>query len=121
MNVQTSDPKHVDISLSQGVNIVWLDGHQSQYQLEYLRKNCPCATCRNVHGTGTPAAAAAVSAFPMFKAAMKLTSVEAVGRYAVRLQWNDGHNTGIYSFNHLREICPCEECRASGAPTSTNT
>ena len=111
MPPKSSDPKHVDISLSQGITISWSDGHESRYALEHLRSNCPCASCRN-----TPAASAepvaASNPFQMFKPATKLTSAEAVGRYAVRLLWNDGHNTGIYSFAHLRDICPCAACQA---------
>jgi DUF971 family protein len=38
---------------------------------------------------------------------------EAVGNYAVRIHWSDGHNSGIYSWEHLRKICPCAECRAA--------
>ena len=38
--------------------------------------------------------------------------IEEVGTYAVRINWNDGHNTGIYSFEHLRDNCPCAECVA---------
>ncbi len=107
----STDPKHVDISLSQGVSIVWSDGHESQYALEYLRNNCPCATCRNDKKSVAPP-----SSFPMFKPTARLKGAEAVGRYAVQLLWTDGHNTGIYSFAHLREICPCPQCKnQSGA------
>jgi len=105
MPPRNSDPKHVDISLSQGVKISWVDGHESQYTLEYLRKNCPCAACREAAQAPSPP-----SSFPLFKPATRLVHAEAVGRYAVRLLWTDGHNTGIYSFDHLRDICPCPEC-----------
>ncbi len=101
-----SDPKHVDISLSQGMTIQWADGHESHYELEHLRKNCPCANCRDAAHSPAPA-----SPFQMFKPAARLKNAEAVGRYAVRLIWNDGHSAGIYSFEHLREICPCPECK----------
>ena len=37
-------------------------------------------------------------------------NVELVGRYAIQFTWSDGHSTGIYSFDTLREICPCSEC-----------
>ena len=106
MERKNSDPRHVDISLSQGVKIAWTDGHESRYSLDYLRRNCPCATCR-----ATPAAASPPpTAFPLYKPAPRLTQAEAVGRYAFRLLWADGHSTGIYSFDYLREVCPCPEC-----------
>ena len=40
----------------------------------------------------------------------ELTHVEGVGNYAVSLTWQDGHNTGIYSFRLLRSLCPCAAC-----------
>jgi DUF971 family protein len=33
-----------------------------------------------------------------------------VGHYAVQFDFNDGHSTGIFSFEYLRQICPCEAC-----------
>jgi DUF971 family protein len=41
-----------------------------------------------------------------------MLNIEEVGAYAIRIDWSDGHNTGIYSFDHLRSICPCAECQA---------
>jgi len=38
-----------------------------------------------------------------------------VGSYAIRIDWSDGHKTGIYSFDHFRRICPCDQCRAARA------
>jgi DUF971 family protein len=49
----------------------------------------------------------------MYKAKPKITDVEMVGRYAIRILWSDGHNTGLYSYDHLRQICPCAECNPS--------
>ena len=42
---------------------------------------------------------------------VKIAALEPVGNYALRITWNDGHASGIYSFDHLRGICPCAECR----------
>jgi len=102
-----ADPKNIDVSLSSGVQIDWKDGHHSEYSLDYLRGHCPCAGCRGHHGEKPPTPAAA---FQMYKKTLKMDGVEPVGRYALRFLWNDGHTTGIYSFEHLREICPCPEC-----------
>lgn len=107
---KSTDPKHIDISLSRGMKISWMDGHESQYSLEHLRENCPCATCREAEEA--PAATAASNPFQMYKQPKnKLKSAEGVGRYAVRFVWADGHDTGIYSFDLLRDFCPCPQCR----------
>jgi DUF971 family protein len=88
--------------------------------VEYLRDWCPCATCAGTHGTtprpkttSTPAAPA--NPFQMYTPRQRMVDIEPVGSYALRIVWSDGHNTGIYSYDHLRHICPCPECRAKAA------
>jgi DUF971 family protein len=110
-----TDPEHIAISKSKGIKIDWKDGHRSEYSLPYLRDECPCASCTGAHGTVPEKSnySAPATPFPMFKPALKMNSVEEVGHYAVRILWSDGHNTGIYSYDHLRKICPCAECSAA--------
>ena len=104
-----SDPEHIAISKSKGIQIDWKDRHASHYGLQYLRDKCPCATCTGAHGT-PPRVPEPPAAFQMYKPTLKMLSVEPVGSYAIRIHWSDGHNTGIYSYEHLRRICPCAEC-----------
>lgn len=109
-----ADPEHIAISKSKGIKIDWKDGHRSDYSLEVLRDECPCATCTGAHGTvpqKTGYSKPGTSPFPMYKPRLRMDLVEPVGGYAVRILWNDGHGTGIYSWDHLRRICPCAECR----------
>ena len=47
----------------------------------------------------------------MFKPRVTAKSATAVGNYAIQIEFSDSHATGIYSFEHLREICPCEACK----------
>jgi DUF971 family protein len=110
-----ADPEHIAISKSKGVKIDWKDGHHSEYALGYLRDECPCATCTGAHGTepqkteySKPADA---NPFQLFKPAVKMLNVEEMGHYAFRIDWSDGHSSGIYSYEHLRQICPCQDCR----------
>lgn len=107
-------PEHIAISKSKGVKIDWSDGHRSEFSLAFLRDECPCATCTGAHGTEprktSYAAPAQANPFPMFKPALKMLNVEEVGAYAIRIDWSDGHNSGIYSWDHLRKLCPCAEC-----------
>ncbi|MDQ6707681.1 MAG: DUF971 domain-containing protein [Acidobacteriota bacterium] len=110
MTVST-DPEHIAISKSRGVQIDWKDGHKSDYRLEYMRDHCPCATCTGSHGTARRPKSTE-NPFQLYTQTLKMESVESVGNYAIRILWNDGHGTGIYSFEHLRKICPCADCAA---------
>jgi DUF971 family protein len=78
----------------------WRDGHVSTYPLAYLRGWCPCAGCQG-HG--------AVHSFHAGGAA-RLTSLRQVGAYALGLAFEDGHHDGIYTWERLREMCPCPAC-----------
>lgn len=115
------DPKSVKVHLTEGtgVEIEWKDGHLSQYTFPFLRDACPCAMCneereKTGRRPGDPIEPVP-GELPMFKAAAKPISAEPVGKYAIRFKWNDGHELGIYSWNWLREICPCEDCAGEKA------
>ena len=110
-----NDPEHIAISKSKGIEIDWQNGHHSSYGVGYLRDECPCATCTGAHGTVPQKTdyAAPKTPFQMYKPALKMLNVEPVGNYAIKIYWSDGHSTGIYSYDHLRKICPCQECKGS--------
>ena len=111
---ERNDPEHIAISKSKGIQIDWKVGHHSDYGLGYLRDECPCASCTGAHGTEpqkTNYATPDANPFQMFKPSIKMTNVEPVGNYAVQIFWNDGLSTGIYSYDHLRKICPCAVCK----------
>lgn len=113
-----SDPKSVQVQLTAGtgVDIEWKDGHLSHYTFPYLREACPCAMCAEERQKDGREAWEPVKpkpgALPMFKPATKALEASGAGRYAIKFKWNDGHESGIYSWKFLREICPCEECKA---------
>jgi DUF971 family protein len=54
--------------------------------------------------------------FPMFKPKARAQSAASVGSYAIQINFSDGHNTGIYSYEQLRSICPCQACAAAFRP-----
>lgn len=87
--------------------IEWADGHHSAYSYQYLRDRCPCATCLD----SDPAPPVDAGPLPMFGVGpLKPDKAELVGRYAMQIFWSDGHSSGIYTFDYLRELCPCAEC-----------
>jgi DUF971 family protein len=105
------------IKLAGGDNtltVLWSDGHLSAYPYRYLRDKCPCATCTDVtrpkHATANQGSAGQL---PIWGAKpLRPERAELVGRYAAQIHWSDGHSSGIYSFDYLRELCPCAECAA---------
>lgn len=115
----SADPKSVKVNLTSGsgVDIEWKGGHASHYSFVFLRDACPCALCDEERSKARRQPGEAVKpapgSLPMFKAAAKALSAEAVGKYAIKFNWNDGHELGIYSWQFLRDWCPCEECKAA--------
>lgn len=97
-------PTEINHVKSRGlVRVTWDDGHVGEYSEEYLRGYCPCALCQGHGGErrfiSVPGA--------------RLQEIRAVGNYAIEFRWQDGHSTGIYSYDYLRSLCPCATCRGS--------
>jgi DUF971 family protein len=101
-----ADPARIKKVTSQELLIVWKDGHESHYMGPVLRGQCPCASCQD-EDTGERLV------LPMhISDDLEFRGIEMVGRYALQFDWSDGHHTGIYSFDHLRRLCPCAVCRS---------
>lgn len=105
----TMDVKPSHITLDKGkaeLTISWDDGLVSRYPLAQLREACPCVECRGGHAnmgmdfapddllTLTPARS------------YRITGLSAVGNYALQPSWDDGHHTGIYTWEYLRHLSP---------------
>lgn len=102
----------------EGLEIDWKDGHHSWWSFAWLRLACPCATCheeREAQGRepGVPKAKAP-SLLPMYQEPPRPLSTTPAGNYAISFQWNDGHGSGIYSWDYLRRHCQCQACQAGG-------
>ena len=41
--------------------------------------------------------------------------IEPIGRYGLKFTWTDGHNLGIYTFEHLRKLCDCAQCKTNNS------
>jgi DUF971 family protein len=101
MQAATPLPQEIGRANQHDVKVVWQDGHTSVYPARELRLACPCAGCVDEL---TGAARLILSSVPESVQPLK---VDVVGRYAISITWSDGHNTGIYSFERLRQMCPC--------------
>jgi DUF971 family protein len=101
-------PTPVEIRKQGGerLRITWNDGHVSEHEARALRGGCRCAHCVDENSGRRRVGEAQVDA------AVQIAAVRAVGMYAVQITFSDGHGSGIYSFDLLRDLCGCESCRA---------
>ncbi len=109
-------PRQIKLIDSATLGIVWDDGHQGRIRLRTLRDNCPCASCQGetvLLKTYLPVIQ------PEMPGKYELVGADTVGSYAIGVSWKDGHRTGIYTYERLRQICECEDCtRTKALPNS---
>ena len=107
----------VQQSTGEGLEIEWKDGHRSRWSFAWLRSACPCATCheeREAQGRlPGEARSKPTTLLPMYEAPARPESASPVGNYAISFKWNDGHASGIYSWDYLRRHCGCATCPAA--------
>ena len=101
----------VDIEIEHGValRIQWADGIRSTIPLGELRKACPCAGCRVTREAVAQKALPVVAAIPQQEQMVMVDRAALVGRYALRIVWGDGHDTGLYEYELLRRLGRLEE------------
>lgn len=80
------------------LDLAWEDGVEFQIPYRHLRANCPCATCRD-EWTGER-----LLDPKTIREDLQLEGMEGIGHYAVRLVWNDGHRSGIFTWEMLRSL-----------------
>lgn len=103
------EPLEIELKRDQNQMLVsWSDGHQGRNTFLNMRWNCPCAACRGE--MGVPGRLDFIKELKPQE--YQLESLEAVGLYALRPIWQDGHETGLYTYEHLRDLCECEQCMA---------
>lgn len=94
-----ASPRPVDIRLHQAtrkLEIAFDDGRHCMLSCEFLRVYSPSAEVRG-HGAGN-------EILQLGKEAVNIVGIAPVGNYAVRLDFSDGHNTGLYSWDYLYDL-----------------
>lgn len=85
------------VEREKGITASFADGHVATFALGDLRLGCPCATCRDLRDRGKPAWPG-----PGGQATLSISDARFHGAWGVNITWNDGHSTGIYTFEFLR-------------------
>lgn len=91
-------PKEIRQAGATQLAITWQDGHESIYAVRELRLACGCAVCVDEWSGEERLDPASVPED------VRPVKIESVGRYALQIQWSDGHETGIYPFRRLRAL-----------------
>ena len=94
----------IDVVREKGVmSVQWQDGSRQEVRLDDLRRLCPCAVCEgnrmqessdDLHMIGSD----------QLNASSVVAEVIPVGRYAIQIRWEDGHDTGIYTYEFIRSL-----------------
>lgn len=99
-------PKHLDLKRDRALTVQWSDGRVSIYPIAYLRKMSPSADARELREQMKKNPLTVLPASASDEGPITAEQIELVGNYAARIVFSDGHNTGIYSWEYLREIDP---------------
>lgn len=78
------------------VVITWGDGETFETSFEFLRVFCPCAGCKGHH----PSQAKLIDG----KRDVGITGIEPVGSYAIKINFSDGHDTGLFTWDNLYDM-----------------
>ncbi len=102
-------PEEIVLINDQTLTIRWNDGHASVYFAEHLRFNCPCAVCETARKKGKN-----TLPYKELEAISKKVTIKTftmIGRYAIGIEFSDGHNLGMYAYDYLYKLCQCDVCR----------
>ena len=95
----TEPPTNIRALQSESIlELTWDDGTVARLPFKTVRSECPCAVCVN-EWTGQRVLDPA-----SIRPDIKPEGLEAVGHYAIRIVWNDGHGSGHFTWEKLREL-----------------
>lgn len=86
------------------IELSWSDGVRTSFTPRLLRDACPCATCREQRAqpVGKPSMLQVLT--PQEIAPLAIAGMQPVGQYAYAIEFSDGHSSGIYTLEYLREL-----------------
>lgn len=93
----------------QALELSWDDLGTIHLPYRFIRAECPCTSCKN-EWTGERILDPAT-----IRTDIRIEALEPIGNYAVRIAWNDGHSSGLYSWDHFRHLVDRHEGRAPSA------
>jgi DUF971 family protein len=99
----TPQPRELKLLSPDRLQIIWRDGQVREYSVRELRDNCPCATCLEKRAADKPA-----ELLPILRGEeaqpLRISKMEPLGHYAYSIEFSDGHDTGLFTLELLREL-----------------
>ena len=92
--IRVKDISQVD---DRTLGVLWTDGRKNKIDVVELRRRCPCAVCIDEWTRAQRLKPEDIAD------SVRPVKIESVGSYALKVQFSDGHGTGIYTFQMLRE------------------
>ncbi len=97
-------PTQLELVSPELLQIDWSDGQVRQYTVRELREKCPCATCREKRRAPPPPPTELPVLSQVETEPLRITKMEPQGHYAYAIHFSDGHNTGLFTLDSLREL-----------------
>lgn len=90
------------------VDIQWSDGVEQRLPARLLRDKCPCATCREKKAAAAKQSQTGIRSLNILSPAelqpLQVTGMTPAGSYAYNIAFSDGHGSGVYTLEYLREL-----------------
>jgi DUF971 family protein len=103
------DPVRVQVDAdAQALTVVWRDDHDAVFPFHKLREACPCAECggKAVEHISPPDTDSPDDEPDPHWPELGIASIEPAGSIGIRIEWDDGHNAGIFRWDRLRRLQP---------------
>ena len=100
----TPTPVELKLVAPHTLRISWSDGQVREYAVSELREKCPCATCRERRTAPSPPPTELTVLSPAEAQPLRIVAMHPTGRYAYSIHFSDGHDTGIFTLDSLREM-----------------
>ena len=97
-------PTKLELAGEDRLRITWSDSRVREYSVRELRDKCPCATCREKRNAPPPPPTQLAILSDAETRPLRLIAMNPVGNYAYSIDFSDGHDTGIYTLESLREM-----------------